>query len=47
MTDKARQAIETLKKAFTLDTILRHFDLDKEIIVETDALDYVLGGILS
>jgi hypothetical protein len=47
MTDKALQAVETLKKAFTSDTILRHFDPDKETIVETDASDYVSGGILS
>ena len=47
MTEKALQAVETLKKAFTSDTILRHFDPDKETIVETDASDYVSGGILS
>jgi hypothetical protein len=47
MNDKALQAVETLKKAFTLDTILRHFDPDRETIVKTDASDFVLGGILS
>ncbi|KAG9665731.1 hypothetical protein KCU87_g10162, partial [Aureobasidium melanogenum] len=47
MDSKARQAVETLKKAFTSDTILRHFDPDRETIVETDASDFVSGGILS
>ena len=27
--------------------VLRHFDLDKEIIVETDASDYVSVGMMS
>jgi len=40
-------AFDLLKKAFTSSPILRHFDYDREIIVETDALDYILAGILS
>jgi hypothetical protein len=27
--------------------ILRHFDHDREVIVETDASDYISAGILS
>ena len=46
-TDKCQQAFETLKKAFTSELILMHFDPDRPIIVETDASDYVSGGILS
>jgi len=38
---------DLLKKAFTSAPILRHFDYDREIIVETDASDYVSAGILS
>ena len=36
-----------LKKAFTSDVILRHYNLNLKIIVETDTSDYVSGGILS
>jgi len=42
-----QKAFEDLKKAFTMAPILRHFDYDCEIVVETDASDYVLAGILS
>jgi len=38
---------DLLKKAFTSVPILRHFDYDREIIIKTDASDYVLAGILS
>ena len=38
--------MDTLKTAFTTVPILRHFDHDREIIVETDASDYVSAGIL-
>jgi len=40
-------AFDLLKKAFTSAPILRHFDYDREIIVEKDASDYVSAGILS
>ena len=40
-------AFDLLKKAFTSAPILRHFDYDREIIVETDASNYVSAGILS
>ena len=36
-----------LKKAFTSDVILRHFNLNLKIIIETDTSDYVSEGILS
>jgi hypothetical protein len=40
-------AFDHLKYAFTTAPILRHFDYDREIVVETDASDYVSAGILS
>jgi hypothetical protein len=32
---------------FTTAPILRHFDHSREVIIETDASDYVLAGVLS
>jgi hypothetical protein len=46
-TDKCSKSFEALKQAFTMAPILRHFDYDREVIVETDASDYVSAGILS
>ena len=40
-------AFNLLKKAFTSASILHHFDYNREIIVETDALDYISASILS
>ena len=40
-------AFETLKKAFTFDVILRHYNFDLKIVVEIDVSDYVSGEILS
>ena len=45
--DAARKSFEALKSAFTSAPILTHWIPDKPIIVETDALDYALGTILS
>jgi preprotein translocase subunit Sec61beta len=45
--DECSQSFETLKQAFTTAPILRYFDYDCEIIVETNASDYVSAGILS
>ena len=45
-TIECQDAEDTLKTAFTTAPILRHFDYDCEIIVETDALDYISAGIL-
>jgi len=40
-------AFDLFKKVFMSASILRHFDYDREIIVDTDASDYVSAGILS
>ena len=40
-------AFDQLKNVFATAPILRHFDYEREIIVETDASDYVSAGILS
>lgn len=45
--DKCQRAFDLLKKAFTSDKILLHFDPDKETWVETDSSDHVSAGILS
>jgi hypothetical protein len=45
--DKCSQSFKTLKQAFTTTPILQHFDYDREIIVETNASDYVSAGVLS
>ena len=36
-----------MKKAFTSDVILCHYNLNLKIVVETDVSDYVSEGILS
>jgi transposase InsO family protein len=46
-TPECEKAFESLKAAFTSDAVLLHYDPEKEIIVETDASDFVSGGILS
>jgi hypothetical protein len=46
-TDKCQIAFEILKKTFIFDMILRHFDLDRSIIIEIDVFDYVSNDILS
>ena len=40
-------AFNTLKTAFTTAPVLHHFDHDREVIVETDASDFVSAGVLS
>ena len=40
-------AFQELKGRFTSAPVLRYFDLDREIIVETDASDYVSAGVMS
>jgi len=40
-------AFETMVPAFTTAPALRHFDYEREIIIETDASDYVSAGVLS
>ena len=41
------KAFEFLKQAFTSAPVLCHFDPDLEIVVETDASDYVSAGVMS
>ena len=40
-------AFKHLKDAFASAPILQRFDFDKDIVVETDASDYVSAGVLS
>ena len=40
-------AFEELKQRFTSAPILAHFDFERDVIVETDASDYVSTGVLS
>lgn len=44
---ECQQAFDTLRRAFTSNTVLMHYDPDRQTVVETDASDYVSGGILS
>lgn len=44
---ECKDAFETLKTAFTTAPILMHFDPEAEILVETDASDFVSAGVLS
>jgi len=32
---------------FTTAPVLRHFDYDRDVIIETDNLDYVWAGVVS
>ena len=41
------KAFEFLKTTFTTAPVLAHFDPDREILVETDASDYVSAGVMS
>ena len=45
--DSYRSAFQNLKDAFTSAPILTHWVLDAPIIIETDASDYAIAGILS
>ena len=45
--DQCQDAFEKLKKAFTSKIILRYYNPNFKIVVETDALDYISGRILS
>ena len=46
-TDQARKEFEELKKCFTTAPILRHFDSALHTMVESDASDYAIAGVLS
>ena len=47
LTPDARTAFNRLRLAFTEAPILRHFDPECHIRIETDALGYAIGGVLS
>jgi hypothetical protein len=40
-------AFENMVTAFTMAPALRHFDHEREVIIETDASNYVSAGVLS
>jgi hypothetical protein len=46
-TNKCQKVFDILKKTFIFDVILRHFDLDRVVIVKINAFDYVSNEILS
>jgi len=43
----AELVIRKLKKAFTAAPIHHHFDPENAIILQTDASDFAMGGILN
>ena len=47
LTPDARTAFNRLRLAFTEAPILRHFDSEYHIRIETDASGYAIGGVLS
>jgi hypothetical protein len=46
-THQATEAFEFLKAEFIKQPILAHFDPDLQIVLETDASDYVAAGVIS
>lgn len=46
-TPEAVEAFDSLKESFVTAPVLRHFDVERPIRVETDASGYAIGGILS
>lgn len=47
LTEEALEAFRSLKKAFIEAPVLRHYDADRAVRVETDASGYAIGGILA
>ncbi len=47
LTPGAKEAFIHLRKAFTKAPILRHFDPDHHIRIETDASGYAIDGVLN
>jgi len=45
--EKAGEAFQELKQRFTTAPILSHFDTQKPVILETDALDFAIEAVLS
>jgi len=46
-TEEAERAFRELKESFTSAPILAHFDAQQPVIIETDALDFAIGAVLS
>ena len=46
-TPEARKAFESLKQAFCEAPVLRHYDPEKPLRVEIDALNFAISGIVS
>ena len=46
-TDKEQQAFDALKSCFTTADLLHHYDPDQHLVLETDASDYAIAGVLS
>ena len=42
-----QNTFKSIKKAFSTASILQHFDLNKECVVETDISDYISSAVLS
>ena len=47
LTPSAKEAFNRLKQAFIEAPILRHFDPESHIRIETNASGYAIGGVLS
>ncbi len=47
LTPEAKKAFIHLQKAFIKTPIFRYFDPEYHIRIETDALGYTIGGVLS
>ena len=47
LTPDTRQAFTQLRQVFTKALILRHFDLECQIRIETDVSGYAIGGVLN
>ena len=47
MGTKAREVIKRLKELFTKAPILVYFDLEKKIVIKTDALGYAIAAVIS
>jgi hypothetical protein len=46
-TDKCENTFQILKKAFTEASVLRHYDPEHMIVLESNIFDYAIAGILS
>jgi transposase InsO family protein len=47
LSERARQSFKDLKRAFTTAPILQHFDESRPCILETDASDGAIAGVIS